>query len=322
MTAGEQTIPTSPAKLAGAKWTATILVGITYALLVFGSTVRINDAGLACPDWPMCFGQVVPASMNIEIFLEWGHRVLAGGVSLGFLALGAFIRTDSGLRRSLGLVWLGTGAVLALQIVLGGLTVLELLAEWTVTSHLVTGNTFCLLLLVTALVLWRRGAPRPAPTSPVAQAIAVALGVAVLMQLALGGLVASSHAGLACGPTWPACGGSAWFPTFEGLVGLQVIHRIGAYTVLALAVASVAVTRLRGPAGRAAVVVLAMVIVQAGIGIANVWLAMPGIITAAHSAGAAMSVLSTTWLVYEACRAPLWRPNPLSALSAAPEASK
>ena len=43
-------------------------------------------------------------------------------------------------------------------------------------------------------------------------------------------LTASSGAGLACG-TWPGCNGSVWFPTFAGPVGLQVLHRAGAYAV-------------------------------------------------------------------------------------------
>jgi len=293
-------------RLSAARWTATGLVVVTFALLVFGSTVRINEAGLACPDWPMCFGQVVPASMNLDIFLEWGHRALAGLVSLAFVGLGGLIFTDRSLRRSHGLLWGVAAVVLAVQIVLGGLTVLELLAEWTVTSHLLAGNTFCLLLLVTALTLHKPLSQRgDVPVSALARGLVVVLGVGVITQLALGGLVASSHAGLACGPTWPSCGGSAWFPTFQGIVGLQVIHRIGAYLVLALAIGAVAVTRARGRHGRAALVLLALVLVQATLGVLNVWLGMPGIVSAAHSAGAAATVLCTTWLVLETWRAPL-----------------
>lgn len=294
-----------------ARLLATALVAVTYMLLVFGSTVRINEAGLACPDWPMCFGQVVPSAMNLDIFLEWGHRALAGGVSLGFVGLGVLVFSDRSLRRSHGLWWIVAAVVLAVQIVLGGLTVLELLAEWTVTSHLLAGNTFCLLLFVAAITLWRGSWRSDGPaTGLIERGVVGLLAAGVLVQLALGGLVASSHAGLACGPSWPACGGSAWFPTLEGIVGLQVIHRIGAYTVLALALGAVGVTRLRGRAGLAAAVVLTTVLLQATLGIVNVWLSMPGIVTAAHSAGAALCVLTTTWLVVEVQGAPLRAPLP------------
>lgn len=295
-----------------ARWTAFGLVAVTYVLLVFGSTVRIHDAGLACPDWPMCYGQVVP-SLDFEIFLEWGHRALAGMISLAFLGLGGLILTHRDLRRRLGALWGLSAVVLAIQIVLGGLTVLELLAEWTVTSHLLTGNTFCLLLLVTALALQERHRPVQRQAVGWAPRIAVVLLAAVVMgQLGLGGFVASSHAGLACGPAWPSCGGNAWFPTFSGMIGLQVMHRIGAYTVLAVALLVAASLRGRGRAGRAALVVLGVVLVQACIGIANVWLAMPAIITALHSAGAAATVLCTTWLFSETWRAPIRSSSPAS----------
>ena len=278
---------------------------VTYALLVFGSTVRINEAGLACPDWPMCFGKVVPDSMNLDIFLEWGHRALAGIVSLAFLGLGGLVLSDRELRRTHGPLWGISAVVLAVQIVLGGLTVLKLLAEWTVTSHLLAGNTFCLLLLVAALTLWRKRDPSQEPTGLLERTVVVVLGISVMTQLALGGLVASSHAGLACGPAWPNCGGSAWFPTWQGAVGLQLVHRVGAYTVLALAAVAAAVHRGRGPAGLASLVVLAVVLGQATLGVLNVWWQMPGIVTAAHSAGAAATVLATTWLVVQTWRAPL-----------------
>ena len=293
-------------RLTIARWLSAGLVVVTYALLVFGSTVRIHDAGLACPDWPMCFGQVVPASMNFEIFLEWGHRGLAGIISLVFVGLGGLILTSASLRRRLGWLWGVSAVVLAVQIVLGGLTVLKLLAEWTVTSHLVTGNTFCLLLLVTSLMLWDHGRDRVGRSTGWGERLAVVgLGAAVMVQLGLGGFVASSHAGLACGPLWPMCGNESMFPTFVGTVGLQVMHRIGAYTVLAVAIGVVAATRARGRSGRASLLVLAVVVLQACLGIANVWLGMPGVVTALHSAGAALCVLGTTWLVYETWRAPL-----------------
>jgi heme a synthase len=130
----------------------------------------------------------------------------------------------------------------------------------------------------------------------------------VAVQLALGGFVASSHAGLACGPAWPNCGGGAWFPTFSGLVGLQVIHRIGAYAVLAVAAVAAGVLVRRGPVGRSAVVALLTVVGQAALGVVNVWTAMPAEITALHSAGAALTVLVTTWACYEAARAPAAAP--------------
>jgi cytochrome c oxidase assembly protein subunit 15 len=281
---------------------AIALVAATYFLLVFGSSVRVNGAGLACPDWPACFGQVVP-QIDWEVGLEFGHRVWAGGVSVFFLALGALVLRRADLRGRMG-KWFALAAVaLAVQVVLGGLTVLHLLAEWTVASHLLGGNTFSLLLAVIALELREISHPIDrAPVSAAQRAASIAMAILVPAQLALGGLVAGSHAGLACG-TWPGCNGPVWFPTFEGIVGLQVTHRIVAYTLLGAALFAFGASRGRGRTAGA--VLVALVLAQATLGVANVLLHLPVEVTLLHSAGAAAIVLSTTWYVYEAWRAPL-----------------
>lgn len=284
---------------------AAALVVATFGLLVVGASVRVHGAGLACPDWPLCFGEVVPP-IDFGVAFEFGHRVLAGTVSIAFVALGVGVHLD---RRRWGsgavaLVWLAALALVA-QIVLGGLTVLQLLAEWTVASHLLGGNTFCLVLLLLALTMRERvvAVERDAIT-PVRRLVALGLAAVVPVQLALGGLVSSSYAGLACG-AWPTCDGTTWFPTFSGPVGLQVVHRLTAYTLLGLALTGAAIGRGRGRVGRAELLALAAVAAQASIGVANVLLRLPVEITLLHTAGAASVVLATTWLNWEAWRSPV-----------------
>lgn len=283
---------------------ASLLVLFTYGLVVLGSAVRANNAGLACPDWPLCFGEVVPA-IDFHVAFEFGHRVVAGFVSLGFLALAIGILRVKELRQRLGALLGIAAVVLVVQIVLGGLTVLELLAQWTVTSHLLTGNTFCLLLFLIALRL--RELDRPVvrdALAPIAKVGAAGVALVLLLQLALGGLVSSSHAGLACG-TWPTCNGGSWFPFDAGhLVGLQVMHRIMAYTVFAVIAIVALVARGRGRFGRAALVLFGLVSLQVALGVANVLLYLPVEVTVLHSAGAAALVLATTYLNAEAWRAP------------------
>ncbi len=281
------------------------LVAITAFLLVFGSTVRVHGAGLACPDWPLCFGEVVPA-YDFKVYLEFGHRVVAGLVSLGFVGLGGWLwrrgdLADSGLLRGLFAV---AAVVLATQVVLGGLTVLELLAEWTVASHLLAGNTFAVLLLLIQRALSAREAPVARDVlAPAARASAVALAVLLPTQLALGGLVAGSHAGLACG-TWPSCNGAGWFPTFSGLVGLQVTHRVVAYTLAVAVVVNAGLHAGNPRSRRPAFALVALVALQIAVGVANVWLRLPMEVTLLHSAGAAALMLTTAWLHDETWRAP------------------
>lgn len=250
---------------------------ITYFLLVFGATVRVHGAGLSCPDWPLCFGEVVP-QLNFEIFLEWGHRVLAGSVSLGFLALGVWIFRHPERRRRAGRWWFGALAVLMTQVVLGGLTVLKALAFWSVTLHLLTGNLFLLALLTVATSLH----PVALPASTGTRRWAWAVAGMWYVQMALGGLVSSNFAGLAC-TEWPTCNGGVWFPTWSGIVGLQLIHRFGAYTLFALA-AGFAWSARSGGASRWAAAAFGLVCLQVVLGISNVLLAMPVEIAVLHSA--------------------------------------
>ncbi len=281
------------------------LVALTWFLLVFGSTVRVHGAGLACPDWPLCFGRVVPA-YDFKVYLEFGHRVVAGFVSLGFIAQAVYLWRSGAFRSSKALRWLypAAAAVLATQVVLGGLTVLELLAEWTVSSHLLAGNAFCTMLLLIALSVREWAAPREREaTSALQRALPVALGLGVLIQLVLGGLVSSSYAGLACS-TWPTCNGHAIAPTFEGLVGLQVVHRLTAYGIGVLALANLAAhwsSARRAPS----LAIVALVLVQIVLGVTNVMLYLPMEVTLLHSAMAAAILLATGWLGFEAMSAPM-----------------
>jgi cytochrome c oxidase assembly protein subunit 15 len=279
------------------------LVALTWGLMVFGASVRVHGAGLACPDWPLCFGEVIP-TIDFGVFFEFGHRVVAGLVSLIYAAIGAAVFW-TGRSRRVRALWAIGFVVLAIQVVLGGLTVLELLAEWTVTSHLLAGNTFCLTVLLLGLA--NQHDAQPTAFAPVTWTQrAAGLGVAALLagQLALGGLVSSSHAGLVC-PSWPSCAGDAWFPSFAGLLGLQVTHRLMAYAlgagVLGLLAVSASNATLRRPAALATVLVL----LQIALGVANVLWRLPVEITLAHTGIAAFLVLTTTWFSWRAFMAPV-----------------
>lgn len=266
------------------------LAGITWLLLIFGSTVRVHGAGLACPDWPLCFGEVVP-EFNFQVFLEWGHRQLAGIIGVVFLGFSAPILLKPALRREFGWHVVLLGLVLASQIVLGGLTVLKLLAYWSVTLHLLFGNAFMALLISLSARLALSVASPESRVAP--RLLALTLGVMVAIQLALGGLVSSNYAGLAC-TEWPTCNGGVWFPTFTGIVGLQLWHRLGAYLLTALAVAFALAVRnnqaLRGFAGA----ILALIAIQVVLGVSNVFLAMPVELAVAHAATAHAIVATTT----------------------------
>jgi cytochrome c oxidase assembly protein subunit 15 len=273
-----------------------------WLLIVIGALVRAHGAGLSCPDWPLCHGQLVP-DFDAKIALEWGHRLIAGVLSLGVAALGIVILRRRELRARFAAPLFVIVALLAVQVVLGGLTVLLGLAPWTVTGHLVVGNSFAL-----ALAWLARGLLEAATGEPIARS---RLGVAagrrvfalcglVLLQFVLGGLVSSHYAGLACGTTFPLCNGESLAPTFEGPVGLHVIHRLNAYAVALLFGLLAWQLRGAGRIGRFARIGFGLVLLQVAVGAANVLLSLPVEVTALHSAVAAGIALTTGLLAREA----------------------
>ena len=113
----------SPIRWRLAALAAHLLVAL-IALVGIGGATRVMEAGLACPDWPLCYGSLLPGrQMNLQVFLEWFHRLDAFLVGLALLALLAVsVRWAAVLPR--WLPWLCSLALLLVtaQGALGALT--------------------------------------------------------------------------------------------------------------------------------------------------------------------------------------------------------
>lgn len=168
----------------------------TLSVMAIGSATRVMNAGLSCPDWPLCYGELLPITqMNLLVFLEWFHRLLAS--SMGLLTLG-LVGASWRWRRDLP-SWLPWGSLIALALVLvqgilGGLTVTELLRFDIVTAHLATG-----LMFFSSLVVMLAGLSQPqqifkTPIPSWYGWLGLATCLAVYGQSILGALVSSQWA--------------------------------------------------------------------------------------------------------------------------------
>lgn len=119
------------------------------ALIGIGSATRVMEAGLACPDWPLCYGSFLPLThMNLRVFLEWFHRLDAFlvGILISIQFLISLIRRKF-LPTWLPKVYSFLVFLVILQGSLGALTVINVLDSFTVMGHLL----IAFILLITAI---------------------------------------------------------------------------------------------------------------------------------------------------------------------------
>ena len=123
---------------------AELTVFTTWLLLIAGGLVTSTDSGLAVPDWPLSYGTWFPPMVG-GIVYEHGHRMIAGLVGLMILGLAAWLwRVEP--RRWVRRLGYGALAAVAVQALLGGLTVLWLLPPQISIAHACLGQTvFCLI---------------------------------------------------------------------------------------------------------------------------------------------------------------------------------
>ena len=310
-----------------------LLLVLAFAVITVGAYVRLTDAGLGCPDWPGCYGQLLVTQddsslvqraqalgqENAEVGKAWRemfHRYLASTLGFGILILFALSIKEASFARhrillaSLVLLVMFQGA-------LGMWTVTLLLKPLVVTAHLFGG-------LATLSLLWwhflRDRFPKfekHSSTVPFINALLLIL----LGQIFLGGWTSTNYAALAC-TDFPTCHGVLWpdmdmreaFILWRGLgidyefgvldtparTAIHFAHRLWAmFTAISLVFAAIyAICLGTAPVRRAAWCIIATLSVQLSLGVGNVVLGLPLPIAVAHNGGAAILLLSVVSLKY------------------------
>lgn len=283
------------------RWVAYLTGIAVYALIVLGAIVRITGSGMGCgDDWPLCNGRLLPPLDDLATVIEWTHRLAAASVSIMVIAL-ALLALAYRHRPAVGgpggplRAALLAAGLLALQVVLGAVTVWLVLPPAVVTVHLATALALLAAVLVAAL---RAGAPRPALLSNATGRGAAAALVLAALTLLLGGLTASTHAGFAC-QGFPLCSGRLWPSTESGLAEIQWVHRLAAYA-LVLHLAGFAIQLRRRAAQphlqRMAGLALGAALLQVAVAIVMVTHSLPSEWRALHAAFGTLLWVAVVWI--------------------------
>ncbi len=305
-----------------------IAVLLALAVVVLGAYVRLSDAGLGCPDWPGCYGQLTVPQNKVTTLLaqrafpekplivhkalkEMAHRYLAGTLSLFIASLFVLaLNSKQYLRVS---VWLPilVGATVIFQAILGMWTVTLSLKPMIVSAHLLGGMTTLAMLAWIAHRYWGKYSSQSVPKS-LRLFIRGAL-LLIFMQVFLGGWTSSNYAGLICSD-FPTCHGN-WIPTtdfgaayqllhglgvdadgnplsLEALTTIQWVHRVGALVTL-LYITSLAWQLIKVPQLKVlGISLIALITLQVILGISNVVLHLPLFLAVGHNLVAALLVIS------------------------------
>ncbi|MEX0730299.1 MAG: COX15/CtaA family protein [Aquisalimonadaceae bacterium] len=216
---------------------------LTLVVILLGAWVRLEDAGLGCPDWPGCYGMLLGVPQTdesitaanlaypqraVEVGKAWKemiHRYAAG--TLGLMVLGLALMAVR-QRRNPAQPLLLPALLLVLiiiQSVLGMWTVTWQLKPLIVSMHLLGGMTTVVLLWWLTLRQGRFLAPQPEPAAGGLRQWALVVLAVVVAQIALGGWVSTNYAALAC-TDFPTCHGS-WMPEADFAQGFTLWHGLG-----------------------------------------------------------------------------------------------
>ena len=293
-----------------------IVSGCTFLLLLAGAMVTSTGSGLAVPDWPLSFGKVMPA-MEGGVLYEHGHRMVATFVGVLIVVEALWLWRAEPRRWVRVLGWLALGGVVV-QGALGGMTVLLRLPDAVSVSHaalaqLVFGLTVAIAVARSRSWLEDGAAEAVDADVPSLFSLAALASAAIYLQIVGGAVVRHTGAGLAI-PTFPLAFGRLVPPLDSFPVAIHFAHRVGSLAVTLL-VAWVAVRALRRHGNlprivRPALLLLALVALQMGLGAWVILSYKSAWVTSAHLATGALLLATALTLALRSRRYVALAPAP------------
>ena len=313
-------------------YTKTLNLSIVLALIVvvLGAYTRLADAGLGCPDWPGCYGQLlVPDIVSgdyerpLDIPKAWKemvHRYAASMLGLAIIAI--FLFAAFGKTKRVQSIKLPSFLLLLVgfQGALGMWTVTELVHPGIVTMHLLGGFS------TTTLVFWlllnqRKPVQFNQQVLKRHKLMLIIVTALLAFQIFLGGWTSTNYAALSCGEYFPTCLDQIWpndmdfknayywgplgidyeFGVLENQTrsAIQMVHRIGALVVTVAIIALTFSFKNYTVLKNNLFITLALLAVQVALGVINVVMSLPMFAAVMHNVVALFLLLSLVSLAHK-----------------------
>jgi cytochrome c oxidase assembly protein subunit 15 len=311
-------------------------LAMTLIVITLGALTRLLDAGLGCPDWPGCYGQIIPPHSSehiqqanqthplfpveqVKAWSEMIHRYAASSLGLSLLILTIWVAVKPQYKNLRAISYFALAWVV-MQGIFGMLTVTLRIWPPVVTLHLLAG------MMMLALTYWQYRliqVPKQNLLSYSPQKInsnlrspLLLLLFLTMLQMGLGGWTSSHYAGLAC-PDLPQCQNQWWPNTVNGpfhapmvsaqeylggllpmadRMAIQILHRLTA-CLLILSALLVCLRLYKSEYKKLIWLIILPLSLQVLIGIGNVILLLPLPLALLHNTGAALLWLCL-WRVY------------------------
>ena len=292
------------AALMGLRRVSLASAALSFGLVVWGAVVRVNGAGMTCPDWPRCQGSWLPALDNPTVF-EWSHRlgaiVVTAIIALTFVMAYRCRALVPGAFRA---ACVGIGLIAA-QIVAGWLTIKFQNNPPTVALHLVIGFLTFTTLLIVAVIAYSAPAAQGQKQNKSLARLALASTIIAFVAVFAAGYMSAANDGLAC-IGFPLCNGLAGAVTPAQQIHMG--HRFAAFATIAAVVATL-VTAISTQRSRSDILAIswlafALVILQGVLGTLTVIARLDPVLRVWHEANGALLTACLAVLTYLAYRPP------------------
>ncbi|MGH3651532.1 COX15/CtaA family protein [Glutamicibacter sp.] len=275
-------------------------------IIVTGGAVRLTNSGLGCSHWPNCVpGSMTPVpEMGIHGIIEFGNRLLTFVLLVIAVAFLVSVWKMRPTHRTLYKLAIGLLAGIALQALMGAITVWTGLNAWIVSVHfLISGALVIMATLQVNRTRVEYKKQSVAPTTKTLRQVTFAAWIFSLLAVAMGTVVTGTgpHAGDASAPRH----------LFDPLMVTRM-HTAPVYLLVIATVVALVLAYKQGGNARLRVSIWWLVLaiaLQAAIGYTQHFNGLPIILVLSHMLGASLLIAASADVWDRAALLPEYKRN-------------